>query len=359
MTNPSLPEKTVDALIVGQGLAGTLLAFNLLNRGCSVHVIDRRLPGTASQVAAGLINPITGRRYLKSWRFDELLPVARDRYRQLEGLLGIRIFHPLPLIRSIFSIREENDWLSRTGDPAYSAYVREEADLGAYAGNLHPARSYGQICQAAQVDLPLLNNTYRAHLQAAGRFTEATFQYENLETGEELLRYGSLTARYLIFCEGWRGAENPWFGHLPFKGDKGDVLLVRFPGRRFEAALKHKVFIIPLPGGKYWIGATYVHNFDEPDPLPSGREALEKRLQQTVTVPYEVDMHLAAVRPTVSDRRPMLGRHPADERLLLFNGLGTKGASLGPYWADHLARHLTEDTPIDPEADIRRFAAKR
>ena len=346
---------TYDALLIGQGLAGTLLAHFLQRAGCSVFVIDPGGAGAASQVAAGIINPITGRRYRKSWRFDELLPAAHATYRALEEALGCSLYRPQPLLRAIFTVREENDWLARSADPACAPYVEDSADLGPYAGCLAPARGYGGVRQAAQVDLGTLCAAYRAQLQHAGRLQAAAFRHEQLELTDEGVRYGALRARQAVFCEGYRGAANPYFDYLPFHGDKGDVLLVRFPGHAFDRIVKHRVFIVPLPDGRYWIGATYQRRFETAAPTPAGRAQLLERLQDAVRIPFEVEDHRAAVRPTVSDRRPLLGRHPRYPQLALFNGLGTKGASLGPFFARQLAAHLTGGAPLDAEVDIRRF----
>ncbi len=344
-----------DFLLIGQGLAGTLLAHFLRREGRSVFVIDAGDGRAASRVAAGLINPITGRRYVKSWRVDELLPAARATYRVLETELGLSVYHPRPLIRSIFTVGEENDWLSRSGDPAYAGYVEETADLGPYAGCLAPARGYGGVGQAAQVDLGELCAAYRLRLQREQRLAEEPFRHGELELTAQGVRYGDLQARRAVFCEGYRGAANPFFSYLPFQGDKGDVLLVRFPGHTFDRIVKHKVFIVPLKGELYWVGATYQHRYETDAPTPDGRVRLLGRLEETVRVPFEEVGHRAAVRPTVSDRRPLLGRHPKHPQLALFNGLGTKGASLGPFFARQLAAHLTGGAPLDAEVDIRRF----
>ncbi|HBA65740.1 MAG TPA: FAD-dependent oxidoreductase, partial [Methylococcaceae bacterium] len=57
----------IDFLIVGQGLAGSLLAFELIQRNAQVMVVDDGREN-ASEVAAGLINPVTGIRLVKSDR---------------------------------------------------------------------------------------------------------------------------------------------------------------------------------------------------------------------------------------------------------------------------------------------------
>lgn len=348
--------KTIDYLIVGQGVAGTLLAHFLSQSGQSILVVDEYRESAASQVAAGIINPITGRRYVKSWRIDDLLPFARRTYRELESLLGVPVFYERNIIRTLFNKGEENDWLARTAEPGYGPYMLDRAELGEYALKTTLAYGYGELSQSGQADLPALTRAYRAKLMETGQLLSEPFDFGALEIGEGELAYKGLSARNLVFCEGHRGAGNPYFGYLPFGGAKGEVLLVRIPGANFEKILKHRVFIVPMAeAGLYWIGATYGWSFADEAPTPEGRAYLEERLQDLLGLPFEVVAHQAAVRPTVKDRRPFLGRHPQFPQLSIFNGLGTKGASLGPYWAKHLAEHLMDGAPLEGSVDIGRF----
>ncbi len=352
---PGTESHPIDFLIVGQGIAGTLLAYFLELKGQTVRVVDDGYERSASRVAAGIVNPITGRRFIKSWRIDELIPFARQTYRALEDLLGISIYHEQPLIRSIFTIAEENDWISRTADPSYDAYLEEYAELGSYAGRLIPARSYGAVRQAAQVDLPLLLAAYRDRLQTKGALIDEGFDHQRMTLTAAGAAYEGLHFQRVVFCEGYRALENPFFNYLPFKGDKGEVLIVRIPGLRFDRIIKHRVFIVPLPDDRYWVGATYVHRYQDDRPTPEGRQTLEEKLRSTLQVPFEIVEHRAAVRPTVKDRRPFLGNHLKYPQLSIFNGLGTKGSSLGPLWAHHLAAFLVDGAALDPEVSIRRF----
>ncbi len=346
----------VDNLIIGQGVAGTLLAHFLQKAGQSVHLTDQYSEHAASQVAAGIINPITGRRYVKSWRVDDLIPFAKATYRQLEEELGVRIFHERNIIRTLFNSREENDWLARTAEPGYEPYMLDQAVLDTYATRTLLAYSYGEVTQSGQTDLPKLTLAFREKLRKEGAITEAAFDYEALEQTDEGVRYGEITAKRAIFCEGAAGEHNPFFSYLPFGGAKGEVLIVRISEANFEKILKHRVFIVPLAESDlYWIGSTYGWKYDDARPTENGRDYLEQRLRDILQAPFEIVAHRAAIRPTVKDRRPFLGQHPEFPSLFIFNGLGTKGASLGPYWAKHLADHLDQGSPLEEAVDIRRF----
>lgn len=345
----------VDYLIVGQGLAGTLLAHFLLGMGRRVHLIDPGSERAASRVAAGIINPITGRRFVKSWRVDELIPFAKQTYRDLEQQLGISIYHEQPLVRAIHSTEEENDWMARAGEPSYAPYMAGNAGLGTFSGMLKPARAYGEVRQSAQVDIGELVLVYREYFKKEGWLWEEAFDHQTLRLEEQEAAYKDIRAEAVVFCEGFRGKDNPYFSYLPFKGDKGDVLLVRLPGPQPDRMLKQGVFIVPLKDGRCWVGSTYIHRFNDDQPDPKGRAEILRRLEEVLQAPCAPESHLAAVRPTVQDRRPLLGRHPAHSQLAIFNGLGTKGTSLGPFFARQMATFLVKNGKLDHAVDIARF----
>ncbi len=346
-----------DILIIGQGLAGSFLAHFCRQAGMQVLIIDALHKDSASAEAAGLINPITGRRYVKSWRIDELLPFAKAAYRSQEELLGIRFFHERPIVRAFFSAKESNDWWARASDPGFEAYFAPATDPLPFATTCRPVHSYAAVRQSAQVDVRAFLEAFAAKAERAGWLIRERFEFSNLEMGAHNVRYGDIEAGNVVFCEGFGLKNNPFFQGLPMEGAKGEVLLVRIPGFPNDLVLKHKIFIAPLGGEVFWAGATYQRVF--PDAMPSPEQAafLNDQLREILELPYELVTHRAAIRPTVRDRRPLLGFHPQYPRLAVFNGLGTKGASLAPFWAHHFAQVIAGNCPLDPEVDIRRFSA--
>ena len=345
----------IDYLIVGQGLAGTLLSYFLNKAGQSVQVIDQLKPNAASQVAAGLINPITGRRYVKSWKADHLIPFAKETYRQLEKEFEVQFYTERNILRTLFNSREENDWMLRTGEEGYQKYMLDQVELGAYEAFTTKAFSYGEVRYAAQVNLAKLITRYRKHLKENHQIIEAPFNYDALKMTDQGITYEEVRARNIIFCEGHQAVNNPFFNYLPFGGAKGEVLIVKIPEVNFKKILKHRIFIAPLGDDLYWIGATYDWNIEQDQPSEKGKSFLQNRLEDILEVPYEIMDHKAAVRPTVKDRRPFLGAHPEWRQVFIFNGLGTKGASLGPYFAKQMVDFLIEDTPLEDAVDINRF----
>lgn len=297
-------------------------------------------------MAAGIINPITGRRFVRSWRIEELLPEARALYAELEQLLGVSLWHDLPLIRTLFNRGEQNDWLARGGDGGYSTYLDDRPELGNLPELTYPAFAYAGVRQAARVDVGRLVSSFRDRLRGAGRLREEAVDYTALPAGYE---------RY-VFCEGWRARFNPFFGYLPHGGAKGEVLIVRTTTPLLNSMFKHRVFVVPVGNDTYWVGATNDNTFPDDRPSAAGGDYLRQRLAEVLRGPYEVIDHRAAVRPTVRDRRMLIGRHPELPQYYLFNGLGTKGASLAPLGSRWLFELLQDGGPVPEEVAIGRFA---
>ncbi|HEY1192397.1 MAG TPA: FAD-dependent oxidoreductase, partial [Gemmata sp.] len=164
-----------------------------------------------------------------------------------------------------------------------------------------------------------------------------------------------LDARALILCRGFTTDPDPWFGAVTFNAAKGEFLTVRVPGLT-EARVVHRgVWLAPMGADLFRAGATYSWEPLDAQPTPEGRAELESKLRAVLRLPFEVVAHHAAVRPVVSTGLPVLGRHPVLPQLAYFNGLGSKGSLLAPFFADQLARHLCGTGASDPAVNVSRF----
>ncbi|MFK8101652.1 MAG: NAD(P)/FAD-dependent oxidoreductase [Saprospiraceae bacterium] len=346
---------SIDYLIVGQGLAGTLLAHYLLKENCTIKIIDPHFAGSASKVAAGIINPITGRRVVKSWKIDTLIPFAKQCYQEIEAKLGITIFQECNILRVLKNVKDENLWFSKTAYYDLAAYLVEEPETGAYAEQLKAVFSFGEIKQSAQVDVKLLMETYRNYFLAADLLVSARFDHNQLVQKANTIQYQGWEAKKVIFCEGHQARFNPYFDFIPFEAAKGEMLIVHIPNSNFEKILKHGVFIVPLKNkDHYWIGATYEWEFEDDATTQTAKEELLERLEKVLKLPFEVVAHYAAVRPTVKDRRPFVGLHPRLPHLGFFNGLGTKGTSLSPFWAKQFVDFLIHNIALPEVVGLER-----
>jgi glycine oxidase len=345
-------------IIVGQGLGGTLLTYFLEQSGKSVVFVDNGYKTAATKAAAGIFNPITGRRFVKSWMTDDLFPFAKATYADLEKQLGIPIFYPSNIIRSLFNHVEENQWLLRSDLPENLPYVEESSGYGHYQDKIIAPFSHFELKNAGRADIFSLVKAYRKIYEEKGQLLEEEFDYEQIEFLEEKVRYKNIEADKIIFCEGYIACNNPYFSYLNYNPTKGEVLLVRIRNASFDKILKHKLYIVPFGDDLYWVGATNDWNEIDDIPTEKNRRYLENRLSSFLEVPFEIIEHQAAVRPTVKDRRPFLGIHPKHSNLAIFNGLGTKGASLGPYWAREMVDYLVAGKELDTLVDIKRMESR-
>jgi glycine/D-amino acid oxidase-like deaminating enzyme len=355
--NQTMAEKT-EVLIVGQGICGTFLSLELERAGISYLVIDERRPFSASRAAAGLINPVTGRRIVTTWMINELLPFAVEAYGRLEEVLGQSFLQAASVTDFFPTAQMRLAFLQRLKEGG--AYLRLPEDEHAWDKIFYSELGYGVIDACFVVDVPGLLDAVRARMLASGRLREERFEVGELVVGEKV-RWRDIEAERVIFCDGVESFSNPYFSRLPFAPNKGEVLILEIDGLA-EAAqagggtvFKKGLSIVPWKEGLYWVGSSYAWSFEHGEPTEGFLVRTEAALREWLKLPFRTVEHLAAVRPATLERRPFVGFHPQYPAVGILNGMGTKGCSLAPYFARQLARLIAAGEPILPEADVRRF----
>ena len=347
----------IDFVILGQGLAGTALAWQLRHRGRSVLVVDREADCSASRIAAGLITPVTGKRLTKSWRWDELYPAAVAFYCQLETELSAKFFHERESLR-LFRNEVERDEFHRRAGSLLAGLVRPEVS---FRRSWFDAPFGGFAMSAARLDVPRYLDLSREHFRTHNAYLRADIDpSHDIELFASSIRLAKLgvEARSVIFCRGFTSVPDPWFARIQFNAAKGEILTLRIPTLAEERVVHCGVWLAPLGEERFLAGSTYI--WDQLDSLPTaeGRAEIETRLRAFLRLPYEVIDHRAAVRPVIDAGFPVLGRHPEFPQLAYFNGLGSKGSLLAPFFANQLAANLCGEGEIDSEVDVRKFLGK-
>lgn len=346
--------REVDYLIVGQGLAGSTLARALLDRGRTVLVIDRENPAAASRVAAGLINPVTGRKLTKTWRAETFLPFARDYYRAWEAELGATFYSEKTIWRFFQSENEEEIWRVKRDDPALAPYVAPLPEDLPGGGELQPQRGGFRVAQGAHVATGELLSSFRRQLRERGALLEEALAPADLRVEPGRVRWREFAARKILFCEGHAASRNPYFSWVPFCHAKGEILTVRGPVLPEEVVLNRGKWLLPIGQAHFYAGATYEWDDLSEKPTPEGRKAILAGLRALIPREPEVVAHEAGVRPIVQGTRPVAGLHPAHPAVGIFNGLASKGALWAPFFAEEFAEHLENDGSLDPAVDVRR-----
>jgi len=347
----------VDYLIVGQGVAGTTLSYTLLQQGKQVMVVDAPHPSTSSRVAGGICNPITGRKLVKTWMADALFPFLKAFYQDLEQTLQTRFFYDRQVYRIFNSIEQQNQLLSKSAEKGWENFLNTEVDNQPYAAFIDNSLDGWETKQAGWLDTTAFLDAYCAYLKGIDSYREALLAYDDLEVTSTGVHWQDVAAKKLIFCQGMEGKDNPYFQELPFRLVKGELLHIKIAHPPLENIITHGIFMLPLPNteGEYLVGATYDWQDLSNTATEKAREQLLGKLNKWLKLPYEVLGQRAGVRPATADRRPLIGTSPQYPHIGFFNGLGTKGVSLAPYYAHHLVAHLEQGAALQEEVDIKRY----
>lgn len=343
-----------DHIIVGQGICGTLLSHELQGTGRKVVVIDDGNVSASSKVASGIINPVTGKRLVRTWLADQLLPYAQGVYtdigNELDAALvrecSIMDFHLTHELRDTFNekIHTEGAYLSAVTDPAqWEAYFRFHYGIG-------------KIAPCLLIDIGMLLAQWRKKLAADNSLIEERFDIQALQVGDEGVVYKDISAGNIIFCDGAACADNPYFGLLPWSKDKGEALLVSIPDLPPTQIYKQGINIVPWHDGLFWVGATHDWKFTDMQPTADYRIKVGEQLDYWLRMPYEIADHIVAQRPANLDRKPFVGLHPMHRSVGIFNGMGSKGCSMAPYFAKQFAALLVNQIPVMPDVDVRRYS---
>ncbi|MFD2514735.1 NAD(P)/FAD-dependent oxidoreductase [Pontibacter locisalis] len=344
-----------DFIVVGHGLAGAILGYTLRKRGFKVLVIDEPKENSASKVAAGLVNPIAGKRFAKSWMADEFIPAADAFYGELEERYGQELFVHKPIYKIFSSVEEQNTWMAKSAGEGWHNYILATYTQTINQPDIHDPYGGIMIGRGGYLKVAETLNLLTAELLKKGLLLPERFDVAHLALTSEGVRYKDAQAKQLVFCEGYQVVNNPYFKWLPLQPTKGEVLEVQTQNFTPECIYNKAVYVVPVGEGRFKIGATY--NWRQPDEevTPAGKEELEERFQQITSQEFSVQNHWAGIRPAVRDRRPLAGQHPEHSQLNVFNGMGSKGVLMAPYLAQNFADALEGKANLMPEIHISRY----
>ena len=340
-----------DFIIVGQGLAGTTLALLLIEQGYTVHIFDQGIDRSSSIVAAGMWNPVSFKRTSKTWKADFFIPLMKEVFGRFEKTLGVSIINSLDIVRIFPDVKSSNDWDAR---PELDAYLRSEK-LDVVENKVEHPFGYGVVKQGGWMNLPVFLDAARRYFLEKKILSEQTVLETDIRTSPDSIMLHDQEAERIIICNG--SAMKGWalFSHIPLTRNKGQVLRVKMDGFEMDKILNFYHFVIPVAPFEYRLGSTY--EFDVPDPQPTEevRNQLVESAESTIHAKIEVLEHKAGYRPTMRDRRPAVGFLPENNRIGIFNGLGSKGVMTAPYAALQLIEHIKTGNAIDHEIDHARF----
>ncbi|ARV16406.1 NAD(P)/FAD-dependent oxidoreductase [Polaribacter sp. SA4-12] len=343
----------VDYIIVGLGLAGLAFVEELIAAKKTFLVFEDDSQ-TSSLVAGGVYNPVILKRFTSVWNGTEQLELALPFYKGLEEKLNITVDQKFVIKKSFKSIEDQNNWFSVLDKPRLVDYLDPKLDKQNYNGVLADF-SFGNVNKTGRIDTAKLITAYRTYLESDNLIRFEQFKHDDLNIEKEFITYKDITASKIVFCEGFGVTQNPYFNYLPINEAKGELLTIHAPELNIDFLLKSTLFVLPLGDNLYKVGATFNWTDKTSEPSEAGKEELVEKLKKVITIPYTIVSQSAGIRPTVSGRRPLVGIHPEESKLIVLNGLGTRGVMIAPTVAKNLFNHLEVGESLDDEINIDRF----
>ncbi len=344
----------VEFLIIGQGLCGTWLSWYLQKEKKNFLVIDNNDKNSSSRNAAGVINPVTGRRIVKTWMIDELIPFVEKEYAEIEKELNIKAISQKNIVDFFPTLQMRDAFLKRKEEETF--YLQQPNDQENFSSYFNYIFGYGIITPGFVVNIDTLLFAWRKRLHQNNQLREEEFDLSKLHISADKIRYKDIIAEKIIFCDGIASFNNPLFKYLPFAFNKGEALIIEANDLPSVKIFKKSNAIIPLEKpGTFWVGTNFIWNYNNILPTKDFFEKTNQLLKEWLKVPFTIIDHIASVRPANVERRPFTGMHPIHQNAGILNGMGSKGCSLAPYFAKQLSDHILHKKEILPEADIKRL----
>lgn len=345
--------KQVDYLIVGCGLAGIAFAEEIKKNKGSVLIFDNQSQ-KSSTVAGGVYNPVVLKRFTAVWKVKEQLTIALPLYHYLEEKLDVKLDYKTPVYRRFLSSEEQNDWFTASDKPNLGEFISTELIKNSNSG-IDADFGYGEVLDSGRIDTAALILAYKNYLINLDELDESDFNYDVLKIKESSFIYKNVKAKHIIFAEGFGLKNNPYFNYLPMVGAKGELLVIHAPNLKMHFLLKANLFLIPLGDDLYKVGATYQWTDKTNTTTEEGKTELLTKLHTFLKCDFKVVDHLAGIRPTIKDRRPLVGEHPEYKNMYVLNGLGTRGVLIGPYVSKQLYNAIENYKDLDSDININRF----
>ncbi len=343
----------VDYIIVGLGLAGLAFTETLIKHNKTFIVFEDDSQ-KSSVVAGGVYNPVILKRFTPAWNAHEQLQVAIPFYNQIEKRLDFKVDYKFKTKKVFNSIGDENNWFIASDKPMLSHYMNPEISKNKINGVIGDF-GFGELNGTGRIDTIKLINSYKNSLKNTDKLVESEFDYNKINFTKTGVEYDNLKANKIVFCEGFGLKENPFFNYLPLNGTKGETITIHAPELKIDFLLKSSVFVMPIGNDYYKVGATFNWTDKTSIPTEEGRSELKTKLDKVINTPYTITNQSAGIRPTVKDRRPLVGIHPKYNQLAVLNGLGTRGVMIAPTVAKSLFNHLENGKSLEKEIDIKRF----
>lgn len=344
----------LDYIVVGLGLSGLSFVEELESHNKS-YVVFEDASQKSSRVAGGLYNPVILKRFTMAWQASQQIKTAVSFYKNVETKLQKTLVSELPILRRFNAVEEQNNWFEACDKPLLGEFLSSELIRNTNSALDIPFH-YGKVKHTGKIDISNMLSAYAKELKENNILIDESFEYDKITVTEDYIQYKEIKCRHIVFAEGYGVKNNPFFNDLPLYGNKGEYIIIKSEALKQKEAIKSSIFIIPLGEDLYKVGATYNNQDKSPEITTTAREELQKKLEKFLKVPYKVVDQVAGIRPTVKDRRPLIGTHARYANMHILNGMGSRGILLAPTMAKELYNHIEKGISLDKEIDCKRYS---
>ena len=339
--------KKVDYIIVGDGYAALFFAHQLIKNNKSFYLFSEGKK-SASFVSAGIINPAVLKRFTTFWLAQEQIDSLKKTLSEIEGYTHKNYLIEKPILRVFHDEKEKELWLKKSNEISFLSkdFIKINSIKNPFG--------CGKVNHSARLSVRDFFTDLMNYLEQNSHLIKEKFDYNLVKT--ENSTYKDIQFKNIIFAEGMAVKENPYFSEIPVEANKGHHLEVKLSEKiEDDFTIKKKHFIFPLNENTYYYGGTYDREQTHHKIDNSAVEKLINALAEFYPNDFEVTQVKFGFRPTVKDRRPIVGAHSEFKNFYVFNGLGARGILNGNYFAINLYNHLENGEEIHPEVDLKRF----
>ncbi|QMU99502.1 FAD-dependent oxidoreductase [Borrelia sp. A-FGy1] len=341
--------------VIGGGIAGSTLTYELLKRKKSVILFDNE-DEKATTVAGGLINPIMGRKMNLAWKEPEIFKFAIQYYKEIEKNIECNFLEEKSIFRPFTTKTQKEELILKIKkDKNIEKFI-----LSIINGKIHDFsidNSGGMLIKGAIINTNLYIKNLKKYFIKKDAYIKSEINEDSIQINEQSFQINEFKFKKLIFTRGYKETTTNLFSYLPFKPAKGEILILEIKELNLREVYNRHVSLIPLKNNKFYLGGTYEwENLDTSTNEWAKRKLIEK-LKKITNLSYKIIQHKAHIRPSTLDREPFLGEHTKYKNIFILNGLGTRGISMAPYLCQSILNYIEKKITIPSYYDIKRYSS--
>ncbi|UPA12397.1 NAD(P)/FAD-dependent oxidoreductase [Borrelia venezuelensis] len=339
--------------VIGGGIAGSTLTYEILQRKKSVILFDNGAE-KATTVAGGLINPIMGRKMNIAWREPEIFTFAIQYYKEMEKNINCDFLKENPIFRPFTTKTQKDELISKIkSNENIKDFIMEIKN-----GKIHDFSNDndgGILIKGAIMNTNLYIQTLKKYFIKYNAYIEAEINEDEIKTNDKSFIINEFKFKKLILTRGYKEKIARLFSYLPFKLAKGEILIIEMQGLNLKEIYNRHVSLIPLQDNKFYLGGTYEWKTLDTSTNEWAKKELINKLKKITNLNYKVIQHKAHIRPSTLDREPFLGEHPKYKNIFILNGFGTRGISMAAYLSKKILDYIENKSNLPTYYDIKRY----